>query len=158
MPPTTRPSDSWRRIADSKLSPQAESTAWAGGRVVAYDYAPDYQLYNPATDTWSPKRSMPLRFGECYPDSAAIAGGVIANFCGQVALFNSETRRWRRVTGGLTRRKLHGHYPNFWGQASLGVLGGTAYFLATGYSTGPEQRTNRIPAVVLVLHATQLEE
>ena len=53
---------------------------------------------------------------------------MIANFCGQVAVFNSETRRWRRVTGGMIRRKTHGDYPNFWGQASLGVLGGTAYF------------------------------
>ena len=87
-------SDSWKRIADSKLSPQAESTAWAGGRVVAYDYSPDYQLYNPATDTWSPKRPMPLRFGECYPDSAAVPGGVLANFCGQVATFDSASRRW----------------------------------------------------------------
>ena len=59
--------NAWSRIADSKLSPQAETTAWADGHVVAYDYAPDYQLYDPATDAWSPKRSMPLRFGECYP-------------------------------------------------------------------------------------------
>ena len=138
-------SDSWKRISDSKLSPQAESTAWAGGRVVACDYAPDYQLYNPATDTWSPKRPMPLRFGECYPDSAAIPGGVLANFCGQVAVFDSVTRRWGKVRGGMTRRKLHGHYPSFWGQASLNVLDGTAYFLATGYGTSHDNGQVRFP-------------
>ena len=138
-------SDSWRRIADSMLSPQAESTAWAGGRVVAYDYSPDYQLYNPATDTWSPKRPMPMRFGECYPDSIAVPGGVIANFCGQVAAYDAGTRSWTKVTGGLTRRKLHGYRVNFWGQASLGALGGTAYFLATGYGVKPNDETPEFP-------------
>jgi len=130
--------DRWRRIADSKLSPQADTTARADGRVLAYDYSPEYQLYDPARDAWSPKRPMPLRFAECYPDSVAIPDGVIASFCGQVAVYDSATRRWSKVTGGITRRKLRGYQDvNFWGQASIGALGHTAYFLATGYGRRP---------------------
>ena len=130
-------SDTWNRIADSRLSPQAESAAWSDGRMVAYDYEPDYQLYDPITDSWSKKRPMPMHFSECYPDSAAMPDGVIANFCGQVATYDPATRRWSKVSGGLTRRILSGTTVPFWGQAQLGVLGGAAYLLATGYSRGP---------------------
>ena len=129
--------DRWQRITDSKLSPQADAATWAGDRMVAYDYSPDYQLYDPSTDSWSAKRSMPMRFGECYPDIAATPQGAIANFCGQVATYSAQRRRWSKVFGGLTRRLLHGYRVRFWGQSQLAVLDGTAYFLATGYSRGP---------------------
>lgn len=72
--------DAWRELPPSALSPQATTAAWAGGRVVAWDYEVHSQDYDPQKDTWSTPQRMPLEFSECYPG----LGGVHAA-CGPVA-------------------------------------------------------------------------
>ena len=152
-PPTTRPPipGAGSRIRSSLRRPrpppgQMDVSSPTTTRPTTSSTTPRRILVAEATDAASLRRVLSGQRRD--------RGGVIANFCGQVARL-----RFRRPgagdgsTGGLTRRKLHGHYPNFWGQASLGVLGGTAYFLATGYGTGPSDGPIGFPAIVLVVHA-----
>ncbi len=126
--------DSWRRIPDSKLSPQAIAASWLNDRLVAYDYLGAYQLFDPATNRWSRPGKMPFGPSECYPDSAATESEVVAFYCGQIATFAPGDGRWRSIDGGLTAR-LHDEIP-VWRFSQLASLGETAYFLTEGITFG----------------------
>ena len=45
-------SNTWREIAPSHLSPQADAAVWQGDRLVAYDYLWKAAAYTPSTDAW----------------------------------------------------------------------------------------------------------
>ena len=90
--------DRWRRIADSELSPQAATAAWPGGEMIAWDYEHATAAYDPSEDTWRRLADVPLRFSECYPDSAAIQGSVLGNFCGSMAAYVTSEDRWHDVS------------------------------------------------------------
>jgi hypothetical protein len=92
-------SDSWRRIADSTLSPQAATAAWPGsGELIAWDYDLASTAYDPRSDAWRDLRRVPLPFSECYPRSVAIPGHVFGDFCGRSVTFSVAEDRWREVT------------------------------------------------------------
>ena len=93
--------DTWRTLPPSELSPQATSAVFVGGRLIAWDYEVHAQEYDPATDAWSAPVEMPMRFSECYPDSAVAGDVVFAWFCGQAATFDAEVGVWQRVRGGV---------------------------------------------------------
>jgi hypothetical protein len=63
--------DSWRRIADSELSPQASTASWTGSGMVAWDYLNRSQTYDPVLDGWSHVEEVPLPSAECTPQSAS---------------------------------------------------------------------------------------
>ncbi|MDQ3956873.1 MAG: kelch repeat-containing protein [Actinomycetota bacterium] len=92
--------DSWRRISDSRLSPQATSAVWTGGRMVAWDYDVHSQEYDAMADAWTDPLRMPLDFSECYPESTVVRGLVFGFFCGRVALYDVTTDGWVAVHGG----------------------------------------------------------
>ena len=69
--------DTWRRLEDSGLSPQAHAAEWVGRQMVAYDYVTRFQRYDPERNRWSSKRRMPLEAGECYPDSVTVGGLMV---------------------------------------------------------------------------------
>lgn len=91
--------DRWRAIAPSELSPQAHTAGWPGaGEMIAWDYEQGSAAYDPATDTWRRLDDVPLRFYECYPQSATIPGHVFGEFCGALTVFSGAEDRWRRIT------------------------------------------------------------
>jgi hypothetical protein len=90
--------DSWRRISDSELSPQAATAAWPGGEMIAWDYDHATAAYDPSTDAWRRLADVPLRFYECYPRSAAIQGSVLGNFCGSMAAYVASEDRWHDIS------------------------------------------------------------
>lgn len=89
--------DSWRRIADSDLSPQASTAAWNGTELIAWDYLNGSAPYDPATDAWRPLPRVPLDDSECSPGSATIGGFVLGDYCGGLTLFDPEQDRWVAV-------------------------------------------------------------
>jgi hypothetical protein len=89
--------DSWRVIKDYLLVPQATSVAWTGDEVLAWDYDLKAGAYDPASDAWRKIPDLPLRFSECYPESALVRAQIVAWFCGQGAIFDPSTSEWRRM-------------------------------------------------------------
>jgi hypothetical protein len=89
--------NSWRRLPEYPLSPQASSVAWTGKEVLAWDYDMKAGAYDPARDSWRKLPDVPLRFYECYPDATRLGDVVLAWFCGQGAVFDVSTSSWHRV-------------------------------------------------------------
>ena len=92
-------SDTWRRLPDSTLSPQASTAAWVGDKLVAWDYGSRTATYDPRADEWSPLPDVPLDSGECTPESAAVGDWILGEYCGQLARYDPETGRWSDLTG-----------------------------------------------------------
>ena len=127
-------SDSWRTLPPSELSPQATSAVWAGERLLAWDYEVTSQEYDPRTDTWDEPVEMPLRFSECYPDSALVGEKVFAFFCGTAALWDPAAGAWTRARGGPLDVEIEGD-PNGlleWRFAAMASAGEFLFVLAEG--------------------------
>jgi hypothetical protein len=93
--PTT---DTWRRIQDSTLSPQAVTATWPGsGEMIAWDYEQATAAYDPRSDTWRDLPQVPLQFAECHPRSVAIPGQVFGDFCGGSVTFSVAEDRWEKI-------------------------------------------------------------
>jgi hypothetical protein len=89
----------WREISASELSPQAHTVGWPGsGEMIAWDYEHGTAAYDPRTDAWRRLDDVPLRFYECFPQSATIPGHVFGNFCGQLALYSAADDAWTEIT------------------------------------------------------------
>ncbi len=132
-------SNSWHRIAPSRLSPQATTAVWLGDRMLAYDYAGRSQAYDPAADSWSGARPVPVDSDECYPDSVATSTYDVAFYCGQVAVFDPAAEgRWEPIHGGLTEREHHRHGVQLpvWRFAQLADVNDLVYVLAEGVTFG----------------------
>jgi hypothetical protein len=92
-------SDSWRRIPDSTLSPQAATAAWpGGGEMIAWDYDQASAAYDPVANSWRPLERVPIRFSECRPESVVIPDVVFGDFCGRTVLFSTAEDGWRDVS------------------------------------------------------------
>ena len=128
-------SDTWRRLPRSRLSPQASTATWLDGRMVAYDYGGRSQTYDPESNRWSDPVRMPIEPSECYPDSVAAAGYVVAFYCGEIAVTDPVAGGWARVDGGLTER-LHDSVP-VWRFSVLAATDDAVYLLAEGITFGP---------------------
>lgn len=96
--------DTWRRLADSDLSPQASTAAWNGRDMIAWDYNNASAAYDPAADVWRSLPRVPLDDGECSPQSVAVGSLVFGDYCGGMVLFDTEDEAWRDVD----RRDLAG--------------------------------------------------
>ena len=90
--------DSWRRIPDSTLSPQAVTASWAGDEMIAWDYDQASAAYDPIADSWRALPDVPIAFSECYPHSVAIPGSVLGDFCGRSVIYSATADRWREIT------------------------------------------------------------
>lgn len=90
--------DSWRRLPDSRLSPQASTAAWTGHELVAWDYENRSQAYDPSSDRWRELPRVPLDFAECSPASVSVAGTVLGNYCGSLVLYQPDRDRWSEIT------------------------------------------------------------
>jgi hypothetical protein len=127
--------DKWRTLPPSALSPQATSTAWTRHRMIAWDYLAHSQAYDPEGNRWTRRVTMPLRVGECYPDSARVRGFVFAFYCGQAALFRPSLPRWRRIHGGPLKAEIKsrsGAAYKRWRFAELVPAGDRLFLLAEG--------------------------
>jgi hypothetical protein len=89
--------DTWRTIAANGLSPQASSIGWMGSAALVWDYLLDAALYDPGQDSWSELPDVPLSEAECYPKSVRMRHVILAWYCGQASLFDTERRRWVRI-------------------------------------------------------------
>jgi hypothetical protein len=130
--------DSWREIAPSRLSPQATSAVWLGGRMVAWDYAARSQEYDPDRDRWSEPIHMPLGFNECYPDSVVVRDLVFAFFCGRAVLYDAASGAWREIHGGPLGAEVEagsGASYKLWRFASLVPAGNVVFLAMEGITT-----------------------
>ena len=90
--------DSWRKLPDSELSPQASTAAWNGSELIAWDYLNDSAAYDPATDTWRPLPRIPLHEYECSPESVGVDGFVLGDYCGLLTLYEPVEDAWSDIT------------------------------------------------------------
>lgn len=135
-------SDSWRQLQPSDLSPQATSAVWVKNRMVAWDYEPRSQEYDPVGDEWSERLDMPLRFSECYPESVALQSYVFAFYCGATALYDLSSNRWRRLRSGPTDAKIKsGRYSlRKWSSGALAAADDTVFLALDRACTNPNCR------------------
>jgi hypothetical protein len=96
--------DSWRRLSDAPISPQASETVWLEGRVITWDYSGDSAQYLPDEDRWQGLGRLPLDHGECYVHGVAIDGAVFAWNCGVPDAWYP-TIGWTDVVGGPPERQ-----------------------------------------------------
>jgi len=96
--------DTWRRIADSELSPQASTAAWDDSEMIAWDYLNDSAAYDPLGDVWRSLPRVPLDDWECPPESVAVGASVLGDYCGDLVLHEGGADAWREVS----RRDLSG--------------------------------------------------
>jgi hypothetical protein len=88
--------DSWRSLPAPPLSPQASTAApTAEGDVLAWDY--ELRAASWTGDEWRDEPALPLDFGECYPESATVPGGVVGWYCGVGAFFDAGRREWTPI-------------------------------------------------------------
>ncbi|MDP9226551.1 MAG: hypothetical protein M3P18_22470 [Actinomycetota bacterium] len=80
--------NTWRRLPDTKLSPQASTAAWDGHEMIAWDYLNHTAAYDPQTDFWRRLPPVPLHPAECRPQSVALDRFVVGDYCGSTALFD----------------------------------------------------------------------
>ncbi len=91
--------DTWRRLPDPPLSPQASEAVWFRDRLIAWDYGADSVQYLPAEDRWQGLGRLPLTHGECYVDGVAIETVVFAWNCGVPDAWYPDLG-WVDVVGG----------------------------------------------------------
>ncbi|HVL38852.1 MAG TPA: hypothetical protein VM328_05620 [Fimbriimonadaceae bacterium] len=89
--------DTWRKLPDVALSPQASAIAWTGETVIAWDYGLSAAEYDRVTDRWREVPRVPLQDSECYPVTETIGSYVFAWFCGQAATWDFLDGGWQRV-------------------------------------------------------------
>ncbi len=87
-------SNSWRRLPPTGLSPQASSAGWVGGRLLAWDYVLNAKTFDPGAGRWKDLPRLPLKFGECPPRTAVVGSRLAAWYCGQLALWDTESSTW----------------------------------------------------------------
>jgi hypothetical protein len=90
--------DTWRRLPDSSLSPQASTAAWNGREMIAWDYLHETAAYDPAEDKWRKLSDVPLEDYECSPQSVPVGNYVFGDYCGLMAVFDPAEDAWRDVT------------------------------------------------------------
>jgi Kelch motif len=90
--------DSWRRIADSDLSPQASAAAWDGHEIVAWDYLNHSAAYSPTTDQWRRLPNVDIWTGECAPRSVGMRGFVYGDYCGIEVVWDAGSGVWTDVS------------------------------------------------------------
>jgi hypothetical protein len=132
--------DTWRRLAPSELSPQAHAAAWPGGELIAWDYEHGSAAYDPLTDAWRPLDDVPLRFYECGPNSVAIEGYVLGNFCGSMAVYAASEDQWHDVS-----------LPGLAGWALQPIPTGDA-FLVVGHSSELSETPGRTYDTVMLAY------
>jgi hypothetical protein len=92
--PTT---DTWRRLPDSNLSPQATTAAWNGREMIAWDYQAAAAAYDPSKDRWRPLPGMPIDPSEGYPRSCSVADRVFGEFNGTLVVHHAATDSWKVI-------------------------------------------------------------
>jgi N-acetylneuraminic acid mutarotase len=90
--------DTWRRLPDSDLSPQATTAAWDGEELIAWDYQVAAAAYDPERDRWRALPDVPLRPMECFPNSVAAGEDVFGDYCGSMVVFSAPLGRWHDIT------------------------------------------------------------
>ena len=94
----------WRRLPDSRLSPQASTASWNGTELIAWDYLNHAAAYDPEAGVWRGLSRVPLHSSECSPSSVAVEKYVFGNYCGSMILLKPGDKAWSDVTERVARR------------------------------------------------------
>ena len=121
--------NTWRRLPDSTLSPQASTAAWTGTELVAWDYGNSTGAYDPRTNDWRELPDVPLDAGECAPNSIPVRTLVLGDYCGGLVVYDPSMDRWRDIS----RPELRG-----WG-FELVRADPVAFLLGRNAETGEER-------------------
>lgn len=91
--------DTWRRLPDSTLSPQASTAAWNGRELIAVDTNHHSAAYDPVVNTWRPlPDAAGVASGNCVPQSASINRYVVGVICGATVVFDPADGAWHDVS------------------------------------------------------------
>lgn len=120
--------DSWRRLPDPELSPQASTAAWNGTELIAWDYGNQSAAFDPRTGSWRTLPDVPIDSAECTPQSSAVEGDIFGDYCGRAVVFDSSEDAWRIVPKGRF---------TFWGFA-LSSAEPVALLMGTNPETGED--------------------
>jgi hypothetical protein len=90
--------DSWRRIPESDLSPQASTAAWNGRELIAWDSLNQSAAYDPVSDSWRKLPRVPLDDCACSPVSVSVEGYVVGDYGGLLTLYDPDQDRWANIT------------------------------------------------------------
>ncbi len=90
--------DTWRRLPNSELSPQASTAAWDGQELIAWDYLNESAALNPVTNKWRDLRDIPLENYECSPQSIPVGTYIFGDYCGLMAVFEPSDDKWHDVS------------------------------------------------------------
>ena len=126
--------DAWTELPPSSLVPQATTAAWAGDRMLAWDYLMHAQTLETDTNTWARPVRMPLDASECYPDSVALTDSVFGFSCGDAGLYDDANGTWKELHGGMLDATVdeHGNAIKLWRFAELTSAGDAVFIRADG--------------------------
>jgi hypothetical protein len=91
--------DAWTALPPTGVGEIAVALAWDGEQAVALDYEMRAATYDPDAGRWTQLPELPMRFSECSPRLAPVAGTVFAQHCSGEALL-TEGREWAISTLG----------------------------------------------------------
>jgi hypothetical protein len=98
--------DAWRKLPRVKLSPQASTAVWTGGRVLAWDYDRRAAIYDPKQDAWRRLPGPPVESCSAASEGAATDRMVLASVCGH-ALWDTRAGKW--VKAEEKKNRYYGH-------------------------------------------------
>jgi hypothetical protein len=95
--------EDWHQIADAPIDGQASTIVWVhGSGLVAWNYDLESALLDESGE-WERLGDVPMRFGECYPQSVSTTAGAAAS-CGGVAWFSSASEKWIPIRSPFNTR------------------------------------------------------
>lgn len=85
--------DRWEALPPTGVGENGVDLTWDGRHLVALDYEMRAGTFRPGDDAWEALPPLPMRFSECSPQLAPVAGTVFARHCSGQALL-TEDREW----------------------------------------------------------------
>jgi hypothetical protein len=98
-------SGTWRVLPGTALDPGSFASAYADGRLFAWDYGTTWQTFDPNTETWSRDSKLPLNESECYVSGATVGSVVFDWNCGTPAIFDDGA--WQTLRGGPVEETIY---------------------------------------------------
>jgi hypothetical protein len=91
-------SDTWRRLPESDIDPNANTASWLEDRLIAWDYSEHTSAYSPGSDTWVGLRGPPVDACEDVPASVTAEGFVFGQLCEELVVMRPGEDGWHNVT------------------------------------------------------------
>ncbi|MGH2581001.1 MAG: hypothetical protein ACRDGP_09185 [Actinomycetota bacterium] len=91
-------SDTWRRLPNSDIDPNANTASWLVDRLIAWDYSEHTSAYSLEADAWSRLAGPPVDACEDVPSSVTADGFVFGELCAELVVMLPGEDRWHNIT------------------------------------------------------------